>query len=60
MFLDVVVSGTMMTIDVEKTTNITDAFALTNDQAQNDRQIEPKKGIMDHNIQMHFWLKTRF
>jgi len=36
-----------MVVDVEQTTTIIDALASTNYQAHNDRQIEPKKGMLD-------------
>jgi len=48
-FLGIVVGGTMMAIDAEKATKIIDALISTDYQAQNDRQLESKKRMMDHN-----------
>jgi len=49
MLLDATIGDTMMTIDAEQETKIIDALTSTKYQAQNDRLIEPKKGMMGHN-----------
>jgi len=49
MLLDVATGGTMRVVDAEHVTKIIDLLESTNYQAQNDRQIEPKKGILIHN-----------
>ena len=46
MLLDLVAGGTMMVVDATK---VIDALTSTDYQVQHDRQIESKKGILDHN-----------
>jgi len=47
MILDAAVGGTMMDMDVEQATRMIDALASTNYQAQHDRQVVQKKGMLD-------------
>jgi len=47
MILDVAAEGTMMDVDVEQATRIIDALASTDYQAQHDRQVVQKKGMLD-------------
>jgi len=49
MLIDIATGGSMMAVHVEQVINIIDTLTSTNYQAQNDKQIEPKKGMMDHN-----------
>jgi len=45
--LDAAVGGTMMSVDAEQATRIIDALASTDYQAQHDRYIVQKKGVLD-------------
>jgi len=47
MILDAAAGGTMMDVDVEQATRIIDALASTDYQAQHDRQVVQKKGMLD-------------
>jgi len=47
MILDATAGSTMMDVDVEQATRIIDALASTDYQAQHDRQVVQKKGMLD-------------
>jgi len=47
MILDVAAGGTMMNVDAEQATRIIDALASTDYQAQHDRQVVQKKGMLN-------------
>jgi len=60
MLLDVVVGGTMMIVDVEQAKKIIDALTSINYQSQNGRQIEPNKGMLDHNTSNAILAQNKF
>jgi len=47
MILDATAGGTMMDVDVDHATRIIDVLASTDYQAQHDRQVVQKKGMLD-------------
>ena len=47
MILDAAAGDTMMDVDVEQATRIIDALASTDYQAQHDKQVVQKKGMLD-------------
>jgi len=47
MILNATAGSTMMDVDVEQATRIIDALASTDYQAQHDRQVVQKKGMLD-------------
>jgi len=47
MIMDAAIGRTMMVVDVEQATKIIDALASTNYQAQHDKQVVKKKGMLD-------------
>ena len=47
MILDAAAGGTMMVVEAEQATRISDAFASTDYQAQHDRYTVQKKGVLD-------------